>query len=155
MVRESSADFLSLDISVWAAEVSFPTNLLSGLRSCRRINLFLSSRLAGFFGILHVPKVSLFSRGSEILGGTAPCLRAMYWEFFSMPSCLVVRRLRRSLGISYLISDGINFVSVFPPYFVEESFQLQMGFSFLFLRAKDLCTSLLIMRTRSFLLSFK
>ena len=31
-----------------------------------------------------------------------------------------------------------------------ESFQLQMGFSFPFLRAKDLRISLLIMRTRSF-----
>ena len=30
-----------------------------------------------------------------------------------------------------------------------ESFQLQMGFSFPFLRANDLRTSLLIMRTRS------
>ena len=32
-----------------------------------------------------------------------------------------------------------------------ESFQIQMGFSFPFLRAKDLRTSLLIMRTCSFL----
>ena len=31
----------------------------------------------------------------------------------------------------------------------EESFQLQMGFSFPFLRVNDLRTSLLIMRTRS------
>ena len=31
----------------------------------------------------------------------------------------------------------------------SESFQLQMGFSFPFLRANDLRTSLLIMRTRS------
>ena len=32
-------------------------------------------------------------------------------------------------------------------------FQIQMRISFPFLRAKDLCTYLLIMRTRSFLLS--
>ena len=36
---------------------------------------------------------------------------------------------------------------------VMESFQLQMGFSFPFLRANDLRSSLLIMITRSFLLS--
>ena len=34
--------------------------------------------------------------------------------------------------------------------FSNESFQIQMGFSFPFLRAKDLHTSLLIVRTRSF-----
>ena len=34
-----------------------------------------------------------------------------------------------------------------------ESFQLQMGFSFPFLRANDLHLSLLIMRTRIFLIS--
>ena len=32
---------------------------------------------------------------------------------------------------------------------LDESFQIQMGFSFPFLRANDLRTSLLIMRTRS------
>ena len=37
---------------------------------------------------------------------------------------------------------------------VWESFQLQMGSSFLSLRGNDLRLSLLIMRTRSFLLSF-
>ena len=37
--------------------------------------------------------------------------------------------------------------------FPGESFQIQMGFSFTFLRANDLRSSLLIMRTRSFLLS--
>ena len=36
----------------------------------------------------------------------------------------------------------------------KESFQLQMGLSFPFLRANYLRSSLLIMRTRSFLLSF-
>ena len=35
----------------------------------------------------------------------------------------------------------------------SESFQLEMGFSFPFLRANDLRLSLLIMRTRSFLFS--
>ena len=39
-------------------------------------------------------------------------------------------------------------------YFARESFQLQMGFSFPFLRAKDLRKSLLIVRTHIFLLSF-
>ena len=34
-----------------------------------------------------------------------------------------------------------------------ESFQVQIGFSFPFLLANNLCSSLLIMRTRSFLLS--
>ena len=38
--------------------------------------------------------------------------------------------------------------------YTQESFQLQMGFSFTFLRANYLRSSLLIMRTRSFLLSF-
>ena len=39
-------------------------------------------------------------------------------------------------------------------YKILESFQLQMGFSFPFLRANDLRSYLFIMRTRSFLLSF-
>ena len=37
-----------------------------------------------------------------------------------------------------------------PPAFYAGLFQLQMRISFLFLRAKDLCTSLLIIRTGSF-----
>ena len=36
-----------------------------------------------------------------------------------------------------------------PSYITVELFQLQMGFSFPFLRVNNLCTSLLIMRTRS------
>ena len=77
VVRESPAGFLSLEISAQAAEVFFPTGFLDGLRSCLRFYLFLCSCLLGFFRILLVPKGSLFSWGSKILGGTAPRLQAM------------------------------------------------------------------------------
>ena len=40
--------------------------------------------------------------------------------------------------------------SIFIIYLTVESLQIQMGLSFPFLRAKDLRTSSLIMRTRSF-----
>ena len=56
MVRDSSADFLSMAISERAAEVFFPRNFIGGLRSCHRVALFLRSYLAGFFGVLLVPK---------------------------------------------------------------------------------------------------
>ena len=49
-------------------------------------------------------------------------------------------------NLSVFIGGGASF------YFVLESFQLQMGFSFPFLRANDLRSSLLIIRARSFLL---
>ena len=60
----------------------------------------------------------------------------------SIRSGELVHRLRNMVGLAYQYGLG------------PESFQLQMGLSFPFLRAKDLRTSLLIMRTRSFLLSY-
>ena len=42
-----------------------------------------------------------------------------------------------------------KYISSFPKDLPSESFQIQMGFSFPFLRANDLRTSLLIMRTHS------
>ena len=48
------------------------------------------------------------------------------------------------------IMTDIN--DVFPPYKDDESFQLQMGFSYPFLHANDLCSFLLNIRARSFVL---
>ena len=45
----------------------------------------------GFLRAMLVSKVSLFSWGSKILGGTAPCLQAISWEVFSAPSFFVVQ----------------------------------------------------------------
>ena len=43
----------------------------------------------------------------------------------------------------------VNVKNAADMFAADESFQIQMGFSFPFLRANDLCTSLLIMRSRS------
>ena len=91
VVRESSAVFLSLAICARASGVYFPPNLLGVLRSCRRVALFLRYLLAGVLGILLVPKGSLFSWGSKIIGGISPRLRVMSWEFFYLPSFIVVQ----------------------------------------------------------------
>ena len=85
------ADFLSMEISVQSAGVFLTPDIIDGLFYCIRFALFLCSRLAGFFRLLLVPKGSLFSWISEILGGTAPRLRAMSWEVFSLPSCFIVQ----------------------------------------------------------------
>ena len=50
-------------------------------------------------------------------------------------------------GYRYFSSSSQNYVTLRSS---TESFQLQMGFSFLFLRANNLCSYLFIMRTRSF-----
>ena len=78
------------------------------------------SSVGGLFCIFLVPKGSLFSRGSKILGGTDPHLWGMSWELFSLPSCFVVCRRKIPLGISYLISDRITLLVVFPFNSVEE-----------------------------------
>ena len=54
---------------------------------------------------LLVPKVSLFSSGNEIIGGTAPHLQVISWEVFSLPFCFVVQRQRESLGLFSLLSN--------------------------------------------------
>ena len=74
----------------------------------------------GFLGLLFVPKGSLVYWGSKIIGWTVPRLRAMSWEVISMPSCIVVKLQIRSLGISYLIPDGLTLLAVFPLNSVEE-----------------------------------
>ena len=50
------------------------------------------------------------------------------------------------------LAPGVD-TTLLKTHFVVESFQLQMGFSFSFLRANDLRSSLLNIRARSFLLS--
>ena len=84
-------DFLSLAISARAAEVFCLPDLLGGLLSYRQFDILLRSCLAGFLGVFIVPKGSLFYRGSEILGGTAPRLQEMSWELFSLTYFFVVQ----------------------------------------------------------------
>ena len=52
VVRGSLDDFISLEVSTQAAEDFFPPDLLSGLRSCLQVALFLRSCLEDFFRIL-------------------------------------------------------------------------------------------------------
>ena len=78
-VPKLSADFLSLEISSRAAEFFRPPDVLGGLRSCCWVDPLLRSHMEGLFGLFLVPKGSLFSQGSKIIGGTAPHLRAMSW----------------------------------------------------------------------------
>ena len=91
MIRDSLADFLSLAMSAEAVEFFLMPYLPVGIRSCIWVSIFLCSSLAGFFGILFVPKSSLVSRGSNITGWNAPRLGAMSWEVFSLASCFVVQ----------------------------------------------------------------
>ena len=102
------------------AEVSFPPFLFHGLHSCLWVDLFLQSCLASFFRILIVPKRFNVFSGIQNLGRTAPCLQSMYWELFSLTSCLVIKQQIRSIGISSHIYYGITFVDVFPLHSVEE-----------------------------------
>ena len=92
MVRDFFSGFLSLTISAPAAEVYLPPNFIGGLRSCCRVALSLRYHLAGFFGILLVPKGPLVSRGFKILGGTASRLRSMSWGVFYLNSCLLIQK---------------------------------------------------------------
>ena len=69
---------------------------------------------------------------------------ALLWKFLcDEPS------LREAIYASPNFNVDITVLSDFVGEFVMESLQLQMGFSFPFLRANNLRTSLLIMRTRS------
>ena len=65
VVRYYSVYFLSLENSVPAAEVFFPPDLLGILRSCLWVYLFLHSCLAGFFGLLIIPKRFPFFSGLQ------------------------------------------------------------------------------------------
>ena len=80
------ADFISLAISVRADEVFLPPSILGGIRYCLMVALFLRSHMSSLFGLLLLPKGSLFSRGSKILRGADPRLRVMSWEVFYLPS---------------------------------------------------------------------
>ena len=60
------------------------------------------------------PLVSLSDRGYKVLGGTASWLRAMSWEVFSMPSCFVVLRRRRSQRAIFHSFQRYFCVSMFP-----------------------------------------
>ena len=109
VVMNSLADFLSISISARDFE-----------DSCLRVALFLRWFMVDFFELLLVSKGPLFSWGSKVLGGIAPRQRAMYWEVFYFPPCLVVQWQRRSIGITTLLYDGLNLVSVFPLHSIEE-----------------------------------
>ena len=120
MIRDSSADFPSLAIPARSAKVFLPPNMFGGLRSCFQVDLFLLSCLAGFFGLLLVPNVSLFSRGSKTLGGTDLCPQEIFWEVFSLPPCLVFQIQIMSIEISSLLSEFPTLVAFFPLHSIEE-----------------------------------
>ena len=120
---ELPAKFLSLSLPrelVSFFSSAWSTNNLGSLWYCRRVDIFLFSHMSGFFGFLLVPKVSLFSWGSEILGGTALRLRAMSWEFFSLAYCFVIQWQISFPGLSYLLSRGLTLVAGFPLHSLEE-----------------------------------
>ena len=85
-----------------------------------RVDLFLRSCMAVFFDLLFIPKCSLFSRGSKILGGTYLRLWEISSGLFSLNFCLFIQRQIRYLGTSTLISGGLDLVAVFPLNYVEE-----------------------------------
>ena len=119
----SFQQFFSFTVhSAQAAEV-FPyywsTFHICAIRSCLRVACFLHSFLAVFWALL-LPKGSLFSWGSKILGGTHLRLRAISWELLFLPSCFVFQWQRRSLGISSLVSYGITLMAIFPLRYIEE-----------------------------------
>ena len=120
MIRYSLADFLSLAIPARSAKVFLLPNMFGGLRSCFQVDLFLRSHMAGFFGLLLVPKFSLFYRGSKTLGGTDLFLQEIFWEVFSLPSCLLFKIQIISLEISSLLSELLTLVAFFHLYSVEE-----------------------------------
>ena len=70
--------------------------------------------------------------------------------FHCLPICTLAKFIIYLLLIFHRICIIEKYRIVVP---VDESFQLQMGFSFPFLRANNLRSYILIMRTRSFLLS--
>ena len=55
VVRDSSMDFLSLEISARAPEVFFMLNLLVVIRYFHQVSIFLRSCMESFFGVLLVP----------------------------------------------------------------------------------------------------
>ena len=75
VVRGSLDDFISLEFSTQAAEDFFPPDLLSGLRSCLQVALFLRSCLEDFFRIL------LFRKRFIVLWGVWN-----YWRDWSAPA---------------------------------------------------------------------
>ena len=84
-------------------------------------NCYLTHLLSGrYLWDLYCPKGSLFYRVSKILGGTGLRLQLISWEGFYLPSCFIVQWLRRSIGTSFLISDGITLVALFTLHSVEE-----------------------------------
>ena len=66
---------------------------------------------------------------------------------------LMMDCISRSIQLMGVVLLGLLKSSELLPWWISESFQLQMGFSFPFLHANNLRSSLLIMRARSFLLS--
>ena len=84
------ADFISLAIFVRAAEVFLPPNIIGSISSFLLVALFLRSHMSSLFGLLLLPKGSLFSRGSKILGGDDPRLRVISWEVFYLTSCFLL-----------------------------------------------------------------
>ena len=75
----------------------------------------------------------------------SPCTRFTH----SFPNFVVQNSLVTGYFTKFIVSNRFAFDRVYT-WCAEESFQLQMGFSFPFLCAKDLRTSLLIMRSHSF-----
>ena len=85
-------NFILLSISLWAAEVFLPPNILGGLRSCLSVDdirQFFWSRSLWSLGST-CPLFSLSDRGSKVLGRTASRFRAITWEFFYLPSVFIV-----------------------------------------------------------------
>ena len=66
----------------------------------------------------------------------------------------VIHCWRFEVSLAFFITNKCDCCGILELVHAYDSFQLQMGFPFPFLRANDLGLSLLIMRTHSFLLSF-
>ena len=58
--------------------------------------------------------VSLFKRVSKIIEGTALQPQVVSREVSSLPSGFFVLQQRRFDGISYFLSDGISYITIFP-----------------------------------------
>ena len=84
------------------------------------IRFLISTRssVGGLFRIFLVPKDSLLSWGSKIIGVAAPRLQAMSWEVFSLTACIFFKQQRRYLGIYSIISDGLTLVDFFPLHYI-------------------------------------
>ena len=79
--------------SVWSAEVlslAWSVDHPGGICSYFCVSLFLHSCMEGLFRIFLNPKGPLFFGGYEVLRGTAPRLRAISWEVFSLPYFLLL-----------------------------------------------------------------